>query len=159
MKKSSTVFYLAMGIILTLVFFKCGDKSNPPGYSSKAPAKRTIFDTTRVVGVFVTPSRDNIVHDIMYKVRFDSSQKLIETSKGVFKQLWITDSNYFLPKVISIIDTSTHKPVLDSLGNPKTRTDWIGPYSSELVWDSGINVDSAQKRFKGFLLPDTARKK
>jgi hypothetical protein len=151
--------YIALVLLFSIAIASCGDKSTPNGYSKKPPAKRTIFDTTRVIGVFVTPSRDNIVHDIMFKVRFDSAQKMVEGEKGVFKQLWYTDSAYFLPKVITIIDTATHKPVLDSLGNPKFRTDWVGPYTSELVWDSGINVDSAQKRFKGFLVADTVKKK
>lgn len=160
MKKTSVLFFTTMALILVIVFkTSCKEKATPPGYSSKAPNKRTIFDTTRVIGVFVTPNRDNIVHDIMYKVRFDSAQKMVESGKGIFKQLWHTDSVYFLPKVITLIDTATKKPALDALGNPKLKTDWIGPFTTELVWDSGINVDSAQNRFKGFLLPDSLKKK
>lgn len=160
MKQTSVVFYLAAILILTLVFSRsCKNKSNPPGYSTKAPSKRTVFDTVKLIGVFVAPDRKSVVHDTMYRVTLDSVEKLIETSNGNFKKLWGKDSVYWLPTPIALFDTATKKPILDASGNQRVATQLVGPFPKEVVWDAGIEVDSAIKRFKGFLLADSVTKK
>lgn len=161
MKKQTVTFYVAMLLIsLLIIKTSCKDKSTT-GYSSKPPNKRTIYDTTRFIGVFPTPERDNIVHDIVYRIRMDSVQTEVDMGNGTFKKLWGVDTFYYLPKAVPIIDTATKKALLDSAGKPKFRVDYVGPYAKEFVWDSGINVDSAQQRFKKYLLAavDTTRKK
>lgn len=159
MKKNTVVSYLSAILICILIFSKCGDKNVAPGYSNKAPAKRTVFDTVKLIGVFVAPDRKSVVHDTMYRVTLDSVEKLIETSNGVFKKLWIKDSVYWLPAPIALFDTATKKPLLDASGNQKVITQLVGPFPKEVVWDAGIRVDSAIKRFKGFLLADSVTKK
>lgn len=161
MKNNKAVLFIAATLLFTLAFIQtsCNDDI-PDGYSKKSPPKRTIFDTTKTIAVFPTTEKDNIIHDIVYKIRLDSVETLIDLGEGKFQKLWANrDSIYYLPKAIPVIDSVTKKPALDSAGKQKYRIEYVGPFDKAFVWDSNINVDSARRRFEKFVSLDTAIKK
>jgi hypothetical protein len=157
--KQTIKFYVFAALTFTVIFKTACKEKNPEGYSKTPPAKRTVIDTTRIIAVFPTPEGNNIITDIAYKVRFDSVETLVASSNGLFKKLWHVDSVYWLPKLSPMIDSATKKPILDSTGRPRFRTEFVGPYKSDMVWDTGITADSANARFMKYLVVDTTKKK
>lgn len=150
MKKS--MFYVGALLITLLVLnIYCKEHKAPTGYSLRPPLKRTFIDTSRSLGVFVTPNRNNILQDIIYVVRFDSVPKMVETTSGNFKSLWGIDTAVFVPRLDTLKDSVTHHPIIDSAGKMKVVPVWE-PYPKELVILSDVNIDSAVNRLKPFMV-------
>lgn len=157
MKKKFT-FYFAMLMISIVVFKQSSCNSDATGqYAKSPPKKRTFLDTAKVIGVFVSPDGKSVLHDIVYKLRFDSAQIEIPTGENSFKKVWGIDSIVFIPRLDTLRD-STGVVLRDEKGNARFNLNYIQA-RNDLVWVSSLNVDSAVKRFQKFLITDTARKK
>jgi len=158
MKKSYYFWIAALLLSLLIIKTSCKDKA-PAGYSTHPPAKKTIYDTAKLILVFVDPSGQEIRHDIGYRIRVDSVKTLVPLGDGKFNEYWFTDSQYYLPKLDTLRDSTRH-PIKGADGNYTIIPVYPGPYSKEIVWDENIVVDSAVRKFQRFLtLPDTTKKK
>jgi len=158
MKKNfltSTMFYLLMMTIATMIFLRCNDSK--AGSATKPPAKRTLIDTAKVVGMFISKDFKNVFHDVIYRVRFDSVQFDVPTGKETFRKEWGIDSAYFVPRLDTLRDSLSRKPIMDENGRAKMVTVWDAQ-DKRFVWDLDMDIDSAIKKFRQFLIVDTAKK-
>lgn len=142
MKKS--LFYVTTIALLTSIFsISCKDKSSPT---------ITKGDTTRVFALYADPSQADVLNGAMYRV----ITKGVDTSNQ--KLAWKIDTMYYKPTIDTLRDPTTRKPLTDSVGRFKTEVKW-NFHPKQLVWDSGIRVDSVLSRFRQYLVADTTKKK
>ena len=133
---TSTKYILPIFILMAAVIFSCNDGNK----SSGTPSNKR--DTSMVLAVYVDPTGKKVNYGLIYKVRMDSANILVQPDSITWKKSIGKDSFYVVPYFPSWQDTTTNIIYIDSLPNRKKVGAYWNTHKS-FIRDGFPNADTA----------------